>query len=81
MPGIVSAMTLRHLVPLLIALAVLAGCTSADDYRQQADQALAVGDVEQAQDTLQRALESHPDDLELLLAAGELYLRAEPQEH
>jgi len=80
-PGIVSAMTLRHLAPLLIALVVLAGCTSADDYRQQADQALAVGDVEQAQDTLQKALESHPDDLELLLTAGELYLRAEPQEH
>jgi hypothetical protein len=39
------------------------------------------GDRQAAEAALQRGLEAHPDDVPLLLAAAELYLRSEPPEH
>lgn len=73
-------MTRRHSALLLIAL-LLAACTSAADYAAQAQQKIELGDVVAAQETLTRALESHPDDVELLLIAGELALQPVPEEH
>lgn len=79
MLGIVSVMTWRH--PGLLLIAFVLGCTSAAEWKERADDAIARGDIEEAQDTLQKALEAHPDDLELLLTAAEMYLRPIPEEH
>lgn len=42
---------------------------------------MGAGDDTAAQDTLRDALESHPDDVELLLAGAHFYLRADAPDH
>ena len=72
-------MTLRHAALLSIALTLLA-CTSASEWKTRAEQDLGVGDYEAAAETLRRGLEAHPDDVELLLIAGEMYLSPIPED-
>lgn len=56
------------------------GCKSADDHRAAAADALQQGDFEAAEDALRTGLERHPDDVALLVAAGEFYLTTFPEE-
>ncbi len=72
-------MTLRHAALLTIAFTLLA-CTSAAEWKARAEQDLGVGDYEAAAETLRRGLEAHPNDVELLLIAGEMYLSPVPED-
>ncbi len=65
---------------LLVIAASLLGCTSAAEWRARAEHDLGVGDRDAAEATVQKGLEAHPEDVELLLFAGEMYLSPEPTE-
>ena len=68
---------------LLLSLALLLalpGCTKPETYRTDAEAAIAVGDPDRAEELLRKGLEQHPEDVDLLVAAGEFYLRPIPED-
>lgn len=71
-------MTVRYLALLTIALTLIA-CTSAEQWRTRAEEQLRIGEDDAAAETLMKALEAFPDDVELLLITGEMYLRPIPE--
>lgn len=73
---------LRAIALLLSLLLTLLGaaCTSAAEWRERAEAAVTEGRFDEAQDLLRQGLEDHPDDVRLLVAAGELHLRPLPED-
>lgn len=59
---------------------MLGGCTRAETYRADAESAVVSGEFDEAERVLREGLERHPEDIELLIAAGEFYLRPFPEE-
>ncbi len=66
--------------PLLVLL-LLVACSSPEDAQRDFTRALDAGDDATAERTLREGLEKHPDEVNLLIAAGHFYLRADPAEH
>ncbi len=64
----------------LALLLLLPGCTKPEAYRTDAESAVAVGDLDRAEELIREGLERHPEDVDLLVAAGELYLRPVPED-
>ena len=64
----------------LALLLVLSGCTKPETYRTDAEAAVAVGDPVRAEEFLREGLERYPEDVALLVAAGEFYLRPIPED-
>jgi tetratricopeptide (TPR) repeat protein len=56
-----------------------AGSRAIDDYRRQAEVLSRAGQMEKAEETLQRGLEQHPNQPQLYAALGTLYFRWRPQ--
>jgi len=72
----------QHAVLSLLAVLLLTvACSTPDTYRQDAETQLALGAFEDAEATLRKGLEGHPENVALLLAAAEFYLRPLPEEH
>lgn len=55
------------------------GSRAIDDYRRQAEVLSRAGQLERAEETLQRGLEQHPNRPQLYAALGTLYFRWRPQ--
>jgi hypothetical protein len=67
---------MRTVIPTLalVTLLVCVGCQDPGAALLRHEEALGAGELEQAEETLSRALERHPDDVPLLCAAASFYL-------
>ena len=72
--SIVNHMSPVTPVLVLVTLLSCVGCAEPGAALLRYEEVLGTGELEQAQETLRRALERHPDDVPLLCAAASFYL-------
>ncbi|HCP46429.1 MAG TPA: hypothetical protein DIU15_10320, partial [Deltaproteobacteria bacterium] len=75
-------MHLANLPPIaaLVLLVTSLGCMSADESLAESKSHRQAGDRAAEEEALRDGLERHPDDVDLLMATAELYLRPKPEE-